>query len=630
MKPHPDNDGRTSLYTKEEYQKIKKRTLTEPWKTSSQDTGDKARGSIELESTDEKTNPQGQRQSQLHVQGRGVRIQSLSVDMGRDSYQDTDQEYDFLQALTTNLNESLAQGLNSLAMIGTWNMHQSRVAKLEIIDDSNNNNNNTDKKNLKNDNEKPLLAETNMKDKNNDTISNVELAKNCTFTETCLNTLQYMVGVVMLCMPYVVAVGGSVELLILIITSVCTLLSALMIDELLNYYNDIDSYSDLVFRLFGVKGQFLCAILTFFELFLYLIATIVLGSDLLYTFDQSSKWIMNNIADLTLEECTIIWSLLMIPIVQVIDLKPLAKLSGVGLFGIIATYVFLVIICIEKQINGTAAIKFSNMFTDFENDFFPSMTKSGYGTGVILSMFCVHTLVPTLKQGMQKPQQFRPIIYVVWISICPAILVVTVFGYVTWGSDSQAPITSNFSGIYGSLVFIVLGFKTASFAASCNLPIVLLIAGFIKQMKCVKSIIGSPNGSQENQNKNIHGHGSEMIMEKEDEEEEEKSLKAKIVLKLIRFGVPTVLLLIAFIISISLKSMAFVSNLAGSVCALSMSIIFPCVMYIKFLLKEKKYDLNDSMQIGMKYVHVVVAISVLVIVSLFAAWNLVSLYFEGP
>lgn len=39
--------------------------------------------------------------------------------------------------------------------------------------------------------------------------------------------------------------------------------------------------------------------------------------------------------------------------------------------------------------------------------FFIWVAKSGYGAGVILSTFCVHTSVWTLKPGMQKSQQFR-------------------------------------------------------------------------------------------------------------------------------------------------------------------------------------------------------------------------------
>ena len=52
-----------------------------------------------------------------------------------------------------------------------------------------------------------------------------------------------------------------------------------------------------------------------------------------------------HIAKLSLNECISVMILLLLPLVQLIDLKPLAKVSGVGLFNI--NYY---IICIEKHI----------------------------------------------------------------------------------------------------------------------------------------------------------------------------------------------------------------------------------------------------------------------------------------
>ena len=616
------NNSGTESYTKEEYQKIKKRTLTEPYvdpKThkTQNSIGERARGSIELESTPEP-----------YVKGRGARIQSMSVDMGRNNYQNHNQEYDFLQTLTINLNQSLAQGLNSLAMVGAWNMHESRIAKLKNGVNVKNGKNTNNNKNSKNESKKPLLAETNEagstdtgKDSDSDSAADgVAMAKKCTYIETCLNTLQYMIGIATLCLPYVVAFGGSIEILIWFVISICTLLSALMVDELCNYYSDINNYSDLVLQVFGIKGQLIGTVVTFFELFLYVVIGIVTGADLLYTFNETNEWMLDNIGDLSLTECILIWGLILLPLMQIIDLKPLAKLSGLGLFGVIATYILLAIVCIEKQVNGTAAVPFDDLFNNFENHFYTQVYKCGYGVGVIISIFCVHTLVPTLKSGMQKPKEFRSIIYLVWLSICPLMLMVTIAGYVAYGEDSDAPITSNFSGAYGPIVLVVLGFKVASLVPSCNLPVTLLLTGLIKQLKCVANVIGQDEDETEIKNKDNYNK----------EQSEEKSWKAQIVLKLIRFGVPTFLLILALILTICLKSMAFVSSLAGSVCALIMSIIFPCVMYIKYLTQIKKCDSSESMGVVMKYIHIIVAVSVLLIVCSFAGWNLVCLVYYGP
>ena len=617
-----------SIRTKEEYQKIKKRTLTEPYVDSVTDNGfgEGSRGSIELESPNNAN-------KNNNIKGRGARIQSMSVDMGRNNYQNHNQEYDFLQTLTTNLNESLAQGLHSLAMVGAWNMHESRIAKLKKHVNNNNNTKNISK-HSKQDNQKPLLSDTEVTDSslNADDMepADMEIAKKCTYAETFSNLMQYGIGVVVFCMPYVVAIGGSIEIIFLIIIFICSLLSALMIDELINNYNDVNSYSDLVLRLFGIKGQLLCTIITFLELFLYVIATIVLAADLLYTLNHTSKWMLDNIGSWSLEECILIWGLIFLPLVQITDLKPLAKLSGLGLLGVIATFIALVVVCIERQINGTAEIRFSNLFNNFENHFYTQVYKCGYGVGTTIALFCLHTLIPTLKQGMQKPKEFRSIIYLVWMALFPLISLVILCGYVTYGTDSKSPVTSNFSGVYGPIVLVAVGIKAASFMPSGNLPLTLLLSGFIKQLKCVANVIGTDDHDQYHyEEERSETQGSENN-NSNDKPERIQTRKAKIVLKCIRFGVPTFLLILALIVSICIKSMAFISALAGSVCALIMSIILPCAMYVKYLIKVKKFASSESIEIAMKYVHVIVAVCVLLIVCSFAGWNLVCLVYYGP
>ena len=182
----------------------------------------------------------------------------------------------------------------------------------------------------------------------------------------------------------------SIEMLLCITTSICVLLSVLMVDELCKYSSDINSYCDLVLPSFGIKGQLILTIVILLELFLNVIVGIVTGAE----------WLLDNIGDLSLTECILIRGIISSTLMKTIDLNPLAKLSGLGLFGIIATYVLLAHGCIQKQVNITAAVLFGNLFIQVH--------KYGYGVSVIISIFCVHTFVPALlKSGMQNPRQFR-------------------------------------------------------------------------------------------------------------------------------------------------------------------------------------------------------------------------------
>ena len=192
----------------------------------------------------------------------------------------------------------------------------------------------------------------------------------------------------------------TIEILLCIVTSVCTSLSALVVDEVGNYSSDIYKYSDLVLQAFEIKGQLILTIVTFFELFLHVIIGVV----------TDTEWLLDN---LSLTECILIWGIILLPLMKTINLKPLARLSGLGLFGIITTYV-LAVTCIRKQVNITAAL-FGNLFNNLENHFYTQVHKCGHGVGVIISIFCVHTFIAAfLKSDMQYPKQFDGIIYLVW------------------------------------------------------------------------------------------------------------------------------------------------------------------------------------------------------------------------
>ena len=270
------HDGETPAVAKtsisrEEYQRIKKRSTTQPWGAPDEPANPSNITIIELESHDNNNNnnnnnstPSAGGSSQkegnsnvnnateTQAETRAARLYSMSVDTGSSSYAlqgNNHRHLDFLQSLTMNLNQSLQQGLDGLAMIGSFNVHESRLAKLNesmgsslyINQTSNDKSGRAARGSIDlNDpkltsNKQPLLASHELEDGGSGFDHGHGIAANatkCTFAETCLNTLQYMVGINMLCMPYVVSIGGSVELIILAVISICSLLTALMIDEL--------------------------------------------------------------------------------------------------------------------------------------------------------------------------------------------------------------------------------------------------------------------------------------------------------------------------------------------------------------------------------------------------------------
>lgn len=137
-------------------------------------------------------------------------------------------------------------------------------------------------------------------------------------------------------------IGGAIGFFSAIFICICTFLSASMLDELLNYYPHVSNCSELVFIFFGAKGKTFCAMMRFIELYCYVMQSCAFGGSLLYSLDTPNAWAINDMGKLSFKTSIILVSLAFLPLRQLTDLKPLAKLSGVGLFGVLSTYIIFV------------------------------------------------------------------------------------------------------------------------------------------------------------------------------------------------------------------------------------------------------------------------------------------------
>ena len=187
----------------------------------------------------------------------------------------------------------------------------------------------------------------------------------------------------------------TIQILLCIVTSICTLLSALMVDTLCDYSSEIDC-GDLVDQAFCITGQ--------------LILTIVC---IIIDIVTTAEWVLNKIGDLTLTECILIWGLMLLPLMKTFNLKPLTKSSCLALFGTITIYVLLAIVCLQKQVNIKVVALFDHLFNIFVNHFYIQAHKCGYGNNINGLCSYIRTSIV-----MQNPKQFGGIIHLVAFNMC--------------------------------------------------------------------------------------------------------------------------------------------------------------------------------------------------------------------
>ena len=182
------------------------------------------------------------------------------------------------------------------------------------------------------------------KNKNEMIIDGESIAtKKCTFSEALSNSLAYLMSIGMLSMPYTVKQGGFFIIIPMVMICLCTFITGLILDELLNHYKHVTNYSELVYAILGKKGRYVSAMIAFAELFLYVMVIFIFAGNLLYTMLANFL----NVYYLSKRECIIIMGILFTPLFQLTDLKPLAKLSWLGLCGVLTSYGIVYILFVK-------------------------------------------------------------------------------------------------------------------------------------------------------------------------------------------------------------------------------------------------------------------------------------------
>ena len=258
---------------------------------------------------------------------------------------------------------------------------------------------------------------------------------------------------------------------------------------------------------------------------------------------------------------------------------------------------------IEAVINGT-----SKKNNNDELTFFTQFNEFGYGIGAIFACFSTHTVIPNLKGNMRNPDEFGGVIKVVWIVITTAMISIGAAGYIAYGNDCDEAVSSNFTGYFSYIASAVLLIKVWSVPALCLYPVTLIVESLVE--KCT--------------NKNTNNNNNDNDSQKENNE----NMISKLGEKCKKYTIRIVLVFVALVISLVLPSFSFMANILGSVCALAMAVIFPCLMYVIWKRQQKKIGKSEALKKSTNF-KMICAIVVLVILSIIGLWNVYFLLYYG-
>lgn len=204
-------------------------------------------------------------------------------------------------------------------------------------------------------------------------------------------------GVGILSVPYALASGGWLSLILLLIVAASTFFTGLLIRRCMEIDSKIRTYPDIGERAFGKFGRAIVS--TFMYLELYFVATgfLILEGDNLFNLFPQLEFDYSWIHLSGKEGFIIIVALLILPTVWVQDLSILSYVSATG---VLASATIIISIFWTATFDG---VGFSGKGKVLNLSGIPS-TFSLYAF-----CYCAHPVFPTLYTSMRDKQQFNKV-----------------------------------------------------------------------------------------------------------------------------------------------------------------------------------------------------------------------------
>ncbi|PON38700.1 Amino acid transporter, transmembrane domain containing protein [Trema orientale] len=251
------------------------------------------------------------------------------------------------------------------------------------------------------------------------------------FFKTCFNGLNALSGVGILSVPYALASGGWLSLILFFTLALAAFYSGLLIQRCMDYDSNIRTYPDIGERAFGNKGRILVSIAMYTELYLVSAGFLILEGDNLYNLFPGVGFEVAGLA-ISGKQCfVLIVALVILPSVW---LDNLSLLSYVSASGVLASAIILCSILWTGAFDGVG----------FHQEGTP-INWSGIPTAVSLYAFCycAHPVFPTLYTSMKNKHQFSNVLLLCFVICTVSYASMAVFGYLMFGSGVQSQITLN-------------------------------------------------------------------------------------------------------------------------------------------------------------------------------------------
>ncbi|KAK2355146.1 amino acid transporter AVT1I [Trifolium repens] len=372
------------------------------------------------------------------------------------------------------------------------------------------------------------------------------------FFKTCFNVLNALTGIGILSMPYAIYQGGWLSIMLLIIFGMICCYTALLLERCMNAHQSIKSYADIGEVAFGYKGRAIIAIFIYIELFLVAVELLILeGDNLEKLFPNMGLTICGHRIDG--KSCFVIITAL--AILPTTWLRNYGALAYISIGGVFTSIILIGCVVWVGEVDGVGFHERGHL-----------IHWGGLSTSMSIFAFCynAHALMPTILNSMSDRKQFPKVVFVCFVVSVVIYGTIAVLGYTMFGDHLKSQITLN------------LPTKTTSTKLAIYSTI---INPFTKY-----AIIISPITIAIEEKWNL--------------------CKSRSISILVR----TIIVASSVLVALYIPFFAYLMAFIGSFLSVAISLLFPCLCYLKINNATKSFGLELIIIMGILLVGILMGI----------------------
>ncbi|OUM61926.1 hypothetical protein PIROE2DRAFT_44820 [Piromyces sp. E2] len=259
-----------------------------------------------------------------------------------------------------------------------------------------------------------------------------DLEKKSTFTQSCFNSVNVLMGIGLISFPFsFYLTGWVVGILMLTFFALLTMHTAKILGKCMKI-NNLTNYSEIGYAAYGKKGYVFISLFFSFELFACSVSLIILIADSLVALFPGLNGTMIKILSF----------FLITPLTYPKHLGALAWGSLIGIFAIanLATILFY---------DGFSKKDYpGSLITPAETYLLPvNLMRVPLTIGILMAGFSGHSVFPTIYHDMRDPRKFNSVVNISYSLTYILYFLVAAAGYAMFGENTLPEITQNIAEV---------------------------------------------------------------------------------------------------------------------------------------------------------------------------------------